>query len=65
MQHPGKARELSHTIFDEPPKNSGGVRFYAKYEQIFQIANHGIDMIVGDILPVCKKENGSKCQLKK
>ena len=55
IQHPGKARELSHTIFDEPLKNSR-VFFYSKNEQIYQIAKHGVDMIVGDILPVCKEK---------
>ena len=37
IQYPGQARDLACRIFIEPVKESGGVRFFKKYEQIQQI----------------------------
>ena len=56
IMHPGKARELSSTVFKERVVNAGGVRFFAKYEQICQMASQGVETIMTKILPICKEK---------
>ena len=41
IQYPGKSRDLSRDDFDEAIVDAGGVIFFVKYEQCFQIATHG------------------------
>ena len=41
IQYPVKVRDIARDIFDETIVDAGGVIFFVKYEQCFQIATHG------------------------
>ena len=34
IQHPGKARALATSVFNEPVLDAGGIRFFVKFEQV-------------------------------
>ena len=54
IQYPGKARDCASKVFGENVLNTGGVRFFVKYEQINQMLIQGVEKIMSDILPICK-----------
>lgn len=65
INHPGKARQRFKDEFDETVLTAGGVRFFMKYEQVFQLATHGLDNIMNGIVPWCIEKNVSEGSSKK
>jgi hypothetical protein len=65
IQYPGQARDLASRIFTESVKESGGVRFFKKYEQIQQITLQGPEKIMRDIVTVCARNKWSDSSSKK
>ena len=59
IQHPGKARALATSVFEEPVLDAGGIRFFVKFEQVSQLDDQGLDKIMSRILPVCKENKWS------
>ena len=51
IQYSGKSQYCSKGIFGKPCVTSGGVRFFAKYDEHFQISKYGVRKIISDIIP--------------
>ena len=53
IQYPGRARDLAKEVMEETVKESGGVRFFKKQEQVNQISSHTPSRILHDIVAEC------------
>ena len=60
INHPGKARDRFRDIFHESILTAGGVRFFARYEQICQIEKHGLENILNDVVSWCVEKKISE-----
>lgn len=60
IQHPGNARKHATAVFEEPVLDAGGIWFFAKFEQVSQMAKHGLNKIMSQVLPVCKENKWSE-----
>ena len=59
IQYKGKARAHASSVFQEPVLDAGGARFFAKFEQVCQMADQSLEKIMSQILPACKENKWS------
>ena len=60
IQYAGAARDLVATKLGEAVKESGGVRFYKKYEQIQQISAYSPPKLLTDVIIECVNRKWSE-----
>jgi hypothetical protein len=60
IMHPGGARILAASNFDETVKLGGGVRWWVKHEQSDQVQKFGLENLRRDVVDVCVKEKWSE-----
>ena len=53
IQYPGGARDLAREVMEETVKESGGIRFFKKQEQINQISSHTPSKLLHEIVAEC------------
>ena len=49
----GMGRSLASSCFQDAVKDSGGVRFFRKFEQVKQISDYGLENILSNIIQPC------------
>ena len=65
INHPGKARDKFKDVFGESVLTAGGVRFFVKFEQMCQLAKHGLENVVHDVVSWCVENKISEVSSQK
>ena len=65
INHLGKARDKFKDVFGESVLTAGAVRFFVKFEQMCQLAKHGLENVVHDVVSWCVENKISEVSSQK